>query len=336
MKKKMLSIVSLALMLSVVPVSANAIYTETDYNEKYVNYIELKDSDIDIIHPNVFNNTHFDNFYLKKDGSEMIFTQNLPEVIYFNPTEGTTLEKIRELINSDIEEGKSAYHVEARAYRGNFPEFKYAIRTSNGISDNEAKVLCEILKTNQMIDSFYLTKDRRSETFLYAPCLTTYYTPGDQLTVLEEYIKNKNLDFSIAGIYTYSSGDTTGEENDDIYYLLPNDDISIYECLDIAKNIVNDIGIYPCYMSPAEVNQSDLSNLIDVFNSLKGDANCDGEINMADAVLIMQAVTNPDEYGVGKDKGITVQGSFNSDVCNPGSGVTLSDALAIQRQLLNS
>ena len=64
---------------------------------------------------------------------------------------------------------------------------------------------------------------------------------------------------------------------------------------------------------------------------LAGDANCDGFVNLADAVMIMQSIANPDKYGEGKPDGITAKGSLNGDVYNKGDGVTNKDALAIQR-----
>lgn len=67
-----------------------------------------------------------------------------------------------------------------------------------------------------------------------------------------------------------------------------------------------------------------------------GDANCDGKVDMGDVVLIMQALANPDKYGVGgTDKNaFRVQGWSNADVYDKGSGVTTNDALAIQEFLL--
>ena len=59
--------------------------------------------------------------------------------------------------------------------------------------------------------------------------------------------------------------------------------------------------------------------------NLCGDANCDGQVNMADAVLVMQAVSNPDKYS------LTAQGADNADVSERGDGITNKDALAIQQ-----
>ena len=70
---------------------------------------------------------------------------------------------------------------------------------------------------------------------------------------------------------------------------------------------------------------------------LYGDANCDGVIDLADAVIIMQSIANPSRFGTkGSDKThITVQGTKNGDCYNTGDGITLQDALAIQKYKLS-
>ena len=67
-----------------------------------------------------------------------------------------------------------------------------------------------------------------------------------------------------------------------------------------------------------------------------GDANCDGGIDMSDAVLIMQSLANPNKYGAkGTDsKHITEQGLLNGDVDASAKGITSNDALLIQQYLL--
>ena len=57
---------------------------------------------------------------------------------------------------------------------------------------------------------------------------------------------------------------------------------------------------------------------------LYGDANDDGNVNISDAVLIMQSIANPEEFT------ISPQGKINGDVYNNGDGITNNDALAIQ------
>ena len=60
-------------------------------------------------------------------------------------------------------------------------------------------------------------------------------------------------------------------------------------------------------------------------NVVYGDANEDGDVNISDAVLIMQSITNPSEYK------ITSQGADNADVYNRGDSLTMADALSIQK-----
>ncbi|MCR4795060.1 MAG: BspA family leucine-rich repeat surface protein [Ruminococcus sp.] len=71
-----------------------------------------------------------------------------------------------------------------------------------------------------------------------------------------------------------------------------------------------------------------------------GDANWDGGVDMADIVLIMQSLANPNKYGLeGTDEHhITVEGQTYADVSrgsqNEANGITGEDALLIQRYLL--
>lgn len=67
-----------------------------------------------------------------------------------------------------------------------------------------------------------------------------------------------------------------------------------------------------------------------------GDANGNGTVEIADAVLIMQSLSNPSLYGTkGSDPShLTDEGSDRADVSERGNGITNKDALAIQRNLL--
>ena len=69
-----------------------------------------------------------------------------------------------------------------------------------------------------------------------------------------------------------------------------------------------------------------------IVNGITGDANTDGEIDMSDAVMIMQSLANPDKYGIKAANGITAQGLQNGDA--NGDGLTTNDALAVQLKLL--
>ncbi|WP_295067902.1 dockerin type I repeat-containing protein [Ruminococcus sp.] len=69
-------------------------------------------------------------------------------------------------------------------------------------------------------------------------------------------------------------------------------------------------------------------------SEIKGDANCDGEVDMSDVVLVMQALANPNKYGLNgnAEHHLTAQGKLNGDM--NGDGLTVGDAQAIQKKLL--
>ena len=74
-----------------------------------------------------------------------------------------------------------------------------------------------------------------------------------------------------------------------------------------------------------------------VEDILYGDTNCDGVVELADALLIMQALANPNKYGTegSYELHLTEQGIANGDVDKSTVGLTSNDALKIQRYLLH-
>ena len=68
-----------------------------------------------------------------------------------------------------------------------------------------------------------------------------------------------------------------------------------------------------------------------------GDANLDGDVSVADAVLIMQSIANPSKYGQEGTESthLTRDGALNGDVYENGTGITAQDALSIQKYKLN-
>ncbi|MDE5861615.1 MAG: glycoside hydrolase, partial [Ruminococcus sp.] len=61
---------------------------------------------------------------------------------------------------------------------------------------------------------------------------------------------------------------------------------------------------------------------------LLGDANEDGEVSLADAVFIMQVLSNPDDFQ------LTPQGMANADIYGDGDGITVMDAFRIQEMMI--
>lgn len=116
------------------------------------------------------------------------------------------------------------------------------------------------------------------------------------------------------------------------YMIFPND-ITFAQQVDYGYFMKENFGLsvnrmYLCTPSPefkASVDFLTVGN-----NYSDGDANEDGEMDIADSVLIMQSIANPDKYT------LSPQGRFNADIADTGGGITNSDALAIQQRLLSN
>ncbi len=119
-----------------------------------------------------------------------------------------------------------------------------------------------------------------------------------------------------------------------------NPDCAIYDSKDTISNSLFSFSgiIYGYEDSTAQIYAETNSYTFAAIDggSACGDANCNGTVEMADAVLILQSQANPDKYGVsGTDKDhITEQGIINADCSGGGDGITGMDALAIQKYIL--
>lgn len=96
---------------------------------------------------------------------------------------------------------------------------------------------------------------------------------------------------------------------------------SIIEGYELPENIPTNPPVTPTEPTDAPVVTPEVT--------LIGDTNCDGVVTMADASAVYQALGNPDKYGLSE------QGAANADCCNPGSGLTAADALAVQKLMAN-
>lgn len=105
--------------------------------------------------------------------------------------------------------------------------------------------------------------------------------------------------------------------------IVPNGAMTGLERIALIKDIYASTGLVIAYEVPEQAS-SVPGNAIDIRNSVAGDANNDGNTDIADAVLIMQHLANPEKYP------ITYQGAFNADIVGD-DGVTGLDALEIQK-----
>ena len=98
------------------------------------------------------------------------------------------------------------------------------------------------------------------------------------------------------------------------------------EDFQLARKIKEDTGFGQNIViagSAIRLKVTDVENLLPA-PTLLGDANEDGEVSLADAVFIMQVLSNPDDFQ------LTPQGMANADIYGDGDGITVMDALRIQ------
>lgn len=178
---------------------------------------------------------------------------------------------------------------------------------------NGNKYVCKVTVSNEIeptseepvTESLRLDKDS----------LTLTNGDEDKITVL-----------NYSGSITWISSDTQvvkvakGEGNTASITTVGAGEATIYAMLSTGKNLT-------CQVTVKEAGTE--------ISKIRGDANCDFELNMSDVVMIMQAYLNPAKYG---EKGtsserIKPQGIINGDV-DTIQGLNLQDALRIQEYIL--
>ena len=96
----------------------------------------------------------------------------------------------------------------------------------------------------------------------------------------------------------------------------------ICEIYDSADTIPANTTIIAHAGTPAQ----DYANKYSVtYYGIAGDANCDGKVSIADATAIFQSLGNPDKYALSNE------GKNNADVADKGNGITVEDAILIQK-----
>ena len=135
----------------------------------------------------------------------------------------------------------------------------------------------------------------------------------EETNIITEFLDSKNIKYSL-----YSTEEDTFsillEEDEDKYFPI---------CLDIFQNTG-----FPIigFVNPEVAVSVDSIEIELPAPTLLGDANEDGEVSLADAVFIMQVLSNPDDFQ------LTPQGMANADT--DGDGITVMDAFRIQEMMI--
>ena len=209
------------------------------------------------------------------------------------------------------------------------PGYYFLMRncTNSNITMQEAIEYLNFMKEQELIcDGKLITNTYQMRDIVkpYEGGLMTYQIvngTADLYGKLIDYVDKEIDGYQVATTYS----------NDDycwIELVPPNgqslDDISLDEKLEISRKIYEATHLEPNLLwrqSSATVGGGDG---IDVCNGLKGDANCDGKVTIADPVAILQSIANNDKYA------LSAQGKFNGDVTGEYDGLTAADAYELQ------
>ena len=155
--------------------------------------------------------------------------------------------------------------------------------------------------------------------------ITDYiYIEESDIQRLQNFVAENDFDFTV---------EVSDIESFKRCHLIPNENMTIDEQFYAAALIRQELDLDSTtwmLLNNGEYFGNDRSiNLeekdVDVLNSVDGDANEDGNMNIADAATVVQVIGNPDEYTV------TSQGEFNADLDE--NGLTATDVFVIQKKV---
>ena len=319
MKKKFMSIIAAAaVMISGSPMIANALYTEVITKQDRSEYTKIdfmSDAKTTIY---IYNgdNTDPEEPYRRRGIQEY----KLNDRIYFNIKEGSTASDVGALLKEFRTEEGNGLQIYSnnsfnKQYGYYFSPTVYKENDNLGrISVNDARRIKEILAQSDIVtDVIY--SDSVCNPAEGAIDLTLYTVPYTVTAEMAEQVLECVNDQGI---------DATVNTGKFAVRVIPENQLSLTEQLEMAENIYEELQLVPFMLWTASTEES--FGGIDLMNAVDGDSNCDEQMDMADAVLIMQSLANPDKYQ------LTAQGKFNADL--NGDGITVGDAQTIQKKLL--
>ena len=166
---------------------------------------------------------------------------------------------------------------------------------------------------------FFKSEDDKRELLLIDGSLGlwsfgVYHLKSEEdLVAFTEYLSDNNIPYE----------ETNMKEYTEIHII--RDSYTDDEYFQLLQKIKEDTGhVIGTFQPDLGIRLNSLTDIENVLPAptLLGDANEDGEVSLADAVFIMQVLSNPDDFQ------LTPQGMANADT--NGDGITVMDALRIQ------
>lgn len=322
----MLSVMTCAASLSAM--TSNAVLCavdESNLEEFLSDWTEIEES---LLYDNINFKNH--TLYISKDSNEILDVSNnrVEPKIYIDTPGDVDYSEIEQVIQEvnpyysndmyyidDIVNGIPIKAVSIKNYTD--PESGEV----HELTVDDAKKIYEAFKEKGWVDNGWIKDFKfRAAYYTYSTgyfkyrYITAYDIENKE--VLEKYVSENELNCHL-------EEDTYNEYS--LIKVVPDYEISSIEHYNLAEQIWKDTGVSTrFYILEGEETLS--MGDVDLMNNTVGDANEDGELDMSDAVYIMQCCSNPDEYKM------TAQGRYNADFNN--DGITNEDALAIQKILL--
>lgn len=282
----------------------------------------------------------YERFYANEDATHLIASRQLSSIVVFDLADGVLIEDVQSVVGDYCRDNETdLFYTAAKRVLTGFiePDYKYEIYTYGqgtlgepeySVKLDDAKKICKILKEKNLISGFkYVNRNQKmyfDAVYKDYPLTTHVIQSSDvkKFSIFKDYVIENVVDCEVR-VTDLEYG------NQLIQFIPPNENASIEEIMEFSANINEACGDHICggtYFSPETLDISDSPNSnIDMYNAVLGDANCDGFVTIADSTLILQSLTNKDEYS------LTEQGKYNADVYGNLDGISASDALEIQK-----
>ncbi|MDY3843799.1 MAG: dockerin type I repeat-containing protein [Ruminococcus sp.] len=316
MKKRLLALVSsLALTFTAIaPVSASALIQPEIANGGLSDYLSTYDDDTIVV---------------QTDGKTAIIITGDYEIKYFKEwSYGTSikvkkgadipLEEVSELIEGD-KNRISKLDVDSKSYD------EYTLY----VSDNEKKTAAyELLKQCPDVISIDEKSSIRQQISPWAVTNITLNGDIDIDALMAEYSElnltyDSVLSIPESNVYDFQLSEPLGsgacsKKYYDFFKTLIEKEVD-YSLTTMLTTTIN------CEADSSQVSKNIYTNL-EAFDY--GDANCDGNVDISDVVLIKGYTINPEKY--------LLAAPFLADITGNGNGVNAQDAVALQQYLLGT
>lgn len=184
------------------------------------------------------------------------------------------------------------------------------------------KLILETLKERTDVSVYQYTSGTLNAIDFIGSVTDYFYDPekdGDIGTLLTDYVRENALDYTVVVGKSSDASDADMECE-----LVPGESVTREEQWALADEISEKFHIGAWIGMPYDSGKSYGGTTVEMAANVDGDANNDGELDIADATLVLQSIGNGDKYS------LSIQGEYNADVDGSG-GVTALDALEIQK-----